>query len=136
MRIALLGCGTVGGGVLRLLEENRDAFAERVGARLEVVHVLVKDLKKPRVPECDASWLTDDPERVLGDPSVDLVLEVIGGEHPARDFVTRALRAKKSVVTANKFLMAHHGPELIRLAVDNGVDLAFEASVGGGIPVI
>lgn len=136
VRIALLGCGTVGGGVLRLLKENQEAFAERVGARLEVVHVLVKDLKKPRVPECDAAWLTDDPERVLGDPSVDLVLEVIGGEHPARDFVTRALRAKKSVVTANKFLMAHHGPELIRLAVDHGVDLAFEASVGGGIPVI
>lgn len=136
VRIALLGCGTVGGGVLRLLEENKEAFAERVGARLEVVHVLVRDLQKPRVPECLPSWLTSDPERVLGDESVDLVLEVIGGEEPARELITRALRAGKSVVTANKFLMAQHGPELIRLAVDNGVDLAFEASVGGGIPVI
>ncbi len=136
VRIALLGCGTVGGGVLRLLHENQEAFAERVGARLEVVHVLVKDPHKKRVPECDAAWITSDPERVFGDPSVDLVIEVVGGEEPAHEFVRRALEAQKSVVTANKLLMAKHGPELIELAVAHRVDLAFEASVGGGIPII
>jgi homoserine dehydrogenase len=122
--------------VLRLLHDNREAFAERVGAPLEVVHVLVRDKAKRRGSECRAEWITDDPERVLGDESVDLVLEVIGGEQPAKSFIERALKAKKSVVTANKLLIAKHGPELIRLAVDNRVDLAFEASVGGGIPVI
>lgn len=136
VRIALLGCGTVGGGVLRLLQENREAFAERVGAPLQVVHVLVEDLKKQRVPECEPRWLTNDAERIFGDENVDLVLEVIGGEVPARHFIERALSAGKSVVTANKLLMAKHGPELISLAVANRVDLAFEASVGGGIPVI
>lgn len=136
VRIALLGCGTVGGGVLRLLQDNREAFAERVGAPLEVVHVLVKDPNKRRVAECNPAWITNDPERVFGDASIDLVVEVIGGEQPAHDFMVRALSAQKSVVTANKLLMAKHGPELIQLAVANRVDLAFEASVGGGIPVI
>src|SRR5450432_694814 len=77
-----------------------------------------------------------DPARVLSDESVDVVVEVMGGVEPARDYVERALRAKKSVVSANKMLLAHRGPALIRLASEQGVDLAFEASVGGGIPVI
>jgi len=136
VRIALLGCGTVGGGVLRLLEDNREFLASRVGAALEVKHVLVRDLKKERGKECQRQWLTTDPEVIFADPSVDLVVEVIGGENPARSYLERALKSGRSVVTANKFLISKHGPELVGAAIEHRVDLAFEASVGGGIPVI
>jgi homoserine dehydrogenase len=136
VKIALLGCGTVGGGVLRLLEDNHEFLASRVGAPLEVKHVLVRDLGKERTKECKREWLTTDPEKLFGDPAVDLVVEVIGGENPARSYLDRALKSGRSVVTANKFLISKHGPELIGAAIDNRVDLAFEASVGGGIPII
>jgi homoserine dehydrogenase len=136
VRIALLGCGTVGGGVLRLLEDNREFLASRVGAPLEVRHVLVRDLAKARAKECKREWLTNDPEKIFADPQVDLVVEVMGGENPARSYLERALKAQRSVVTANKFIISKHGPELVRAAIDNRVDLAFEASVGGGIPII
>jgi homoserine dehydrogenase len=126
----------VGGGVLRLLEDNREFLASRVGAPLEVKHVLVRDLSKARVEECKREWLTNDPEKIFGDPSVDLVVEVIGGELPARPYLERALKSGRSVVTANKYLISKHGPALIGAAIDNKVDLAFEASVGGGIPII
>lgn len=136
VKIALLGCGTVGGGVLRLLEDNREFLASRVGAPLEVKHVLVRDLNKARVSECKREWLTSDPEKIFADGAVDLVVEVIGGENPARAYLDRALKAGRSVVTANKYLISKHGPQLIQAAIDNKVDLAFEASVGGGIPII
>jgi homoserine dehydrogenase len=136
VKIALLGCGTVGGGVLRLLEDNREFLASRVGAPLEVKHVLVRDLNKDRVSECKPEWLTTDPEKIFADGAVDLIVEVMGGENPARAYLDRALKAGRSVVTANKFLISKHGPELVRIAIENKVDLAFEASVGGGIPII
>lgn len=136
MRIALLGCGTVGGGVVRLIRGSEDHLASRVGASLEIAHVLVRDKAKARVPECDPALVTDDPERALGDPTVGVVVEVMGGSDPARRYIERALRDGKSVVSANKMLLAHSGPALLRLAAERGVDLAFEASVGGGIPVI
>jgi homoserine dehydrogenase len=136
VKVALLGCGTVGGGVIRLLRDNAEHLAARVGAELEIAHVLVRDTSKQRVPECLPGWLTTDPEVVLNDPSVDVVLELMGGEHPAKSLVERALESGKGVVSANKFLLAKHGPALIARAAQRGVDLAFEASVGGGIPVI
>jgi homoserine dehydrogenase len=136
VRIGLLGCGTVGGGVVRLILGSADRLASRVGAPLEFAHVLVKDMNDPRVPECDDSLVTLDPARVLGDPDVDVVVEVIGGLEPAKSFIEAAIRAGKSVVSANKYLLSQAGPELLRLAAERGVDLAFEASVGGGIPVI
>ncbi len=136
VRVALLGCGTVGGGVIRLLRNNREHMAARVGAELEIAHVLVRDPSRARVPECDPAWVTTDPELVLGDPDVDLVAEVMGGEQPALGFIERAIDAGKSVVSANKMLLARHGPKLLQRAGEHGVDLAFEASVGGGIPVI
>ncbi len=111
-------------------------MAARVGAELEIAHVLVRDLDKARVPECDPAWVTTDPEQVFGDPDVDLVAEVIGGEQPALGFIERAIDSGKSVVSANKMLLARHGPALLKRAGERGVDLAFEASVGGGIPVI
>lgn len=136
VRISLLGCGTVGGGVLRLLEENRTFLALRAGAEIEVTHVLVKSPTKPRVPECKREWITTDPEVIFGDPGVDLVVEVMGGEQPARAYIERAIAAGKGVVTANKLLIAKHGPTLVEQAIKSRVDLAFEASVGGGIPII
>jgi homoserine dehydrogenase len=136
VKIALLGCGTVGGGVLRLLEDNREFLASRVGAELQVQHVLVRDLGKARGKECKRVWLTNDAEKIFNDPTVDLVVEVIGGETPARAYLDRALKSGRSVVTANKYLISKHGPELVRAAIANRVDLAFEASVGGGIPII
>jgi homoserine dehydrogenase len=135
VRIGLLGCGTVGGGVIRLIDENQEYLASRVGAPLEVQRVLVRDAVKDRVPECRREWITTDPEDVLGS-NVDLVVEVMGGEEPAKSYLLRAMREGKSVVTANKLLLAKHGPALVEAAVAAGVDLAFEASVGGGIPLI
>jgi homoserine dehydrogenase len=136
VRISLLGCGTVGGGVLRLLQENKSILALRAGAEIEVTHVLVKSPNKPRVPECKKEWITTDPDVIFNDPSVDLVVEVMGGEHPAAEYIERAIAAGKGVVTANKLLIAKHGPELVQKAIKSKVDLAFEASVGGGIPII
>ena len=134
--LGLLGCGTVGGGVVQLLHQNAKYLAERVGAPLEVTHVLVRDPDKERVPELPRTSLTTDPERVLGDPSIDVFVEVMGGEQPAHDYVKRAIDSGRGVVTANKMLLALHGPSLVDRAIERGVDLAFEGSVGGGIPVI
>jgi homoserine dehydrogenase len=136
VKVALLGCGTVGGGVLRLLRDNAEHLAARVGARIEVQHVLVRDPAKARVAECDPAWVTTDPEVVFERSDVDVAIEVMGGEQPARALVERAIDAGMSVVSANKMLLAKHGPQLIERAAARGVDLAFEASVGGGIPVI
>jgi homoserine dehydrogenase len=135
VRVGLLGCGTVGGGVIRLIEENREYLSSRIGASIEVRHVLVRDPVKDRVAECRREWITTDPEIVLG-KDVDLVVEVIGGEEPAKGYIERAINEGKGVVTANKLLLAKHGPALVELAIAKGVDLAFEASVGGGIPII
>ncbi len=136
LRIGLLGCGTVGGGVVQLLHANGDYLAARVGARLEVARVLVRDVEKDRVPELDRARVTTDPEAVLADPSINLFVEVMGGVDPARGYVERAIDSGRPVVTANKMLLALHGPELVERAIARGVDLAFEGSVGGGIPVI
>jgi homoserine dehydrogenase len=136
VRIALLGCGTVGGGVIRLITENAEYLASRVGARLEIAHVLVRDPAKDRVPECRREWLTSDPEVVFGDRNLDMLVEVIGGEEPAHAYIERGIREGHSIVTANKLLLAKHGPSLMEKAIARGVDLAFEASVGGGIPIV
>ncbi|MCU0659589.1 MAG: homoserine dehydrogenase [Polyangiaceae bacterium] len=136
VRIALLGCGTVGGGVLRLLRQNQAYLASRVGAPLEVRHVLVRDTTRPREEGCEQAWITDDAGRILEDDSLDVLVEVMGGEQRAGELIERGLQRGLGVVTANKFLLARRGPELLDLAVKQGTDLAFEASVGGGIPVI
>jgi homoserine dehydrogenase len=103
---------------------------------VEVARVLVRQGDKPRGPDVDPTRVTTDPEVLLGDPSIDVFVEVMGGVSPARHFVERAIDTKRSVVTANKMLLAMHGPALVDRAIANGVDLAFEGSVGGGIPVI
>lgn len=136
IRVGLLGCGTVGGGVVQLLRANAAYIEARVGAPIDIARVLVRDPKKDRVPELDKSRITTNPKDVLGDASLDVVVEVIGGVDPARDYVSAAISAGKQVVTANKMLLATHGAALLDQARKHGVDLAFEGAVGGGIPVI
>jgi homoserine dehydrogenase len=136
VRVGLLGCGTVGGGVLRLLGESPEYVSQSVGAPLEVARVLVRNAAKERDAPIDRGLLTTNPEALLGDASIDVFVEVMGGVDPTRGYVERALDTKRSVVTANKMLLAKHGPALIDRAIANGVDLGFEGSVGGGIPVV
>lgn len=134
IRFALLGCGTVGSGVVELTTRNGAFLASRIGAPLELAKVVVRDPSKSR--KVDPALLTTDAHAVLDDASIDIVVEVVGGEDPAGAWVETALRRGKSVVTANKSLLAARGPALLALAKEHRVDLAFEASVGGAIPVV
>jgi homoserine dehydrogenase len=136
IKVGLLGCGTVGGGVVRLLRANAAYLEARVGAPLEIARVLVRNAEKERVPELDRARVTTDPDVVLRDASLDCIVEVMGGVDPAGGYVRRAIEAGMQVVTANKMLLALHGAELLDRARERGVDLAFEGAVGGGIPVI
>lgn len=134
--VGLLGLGVVGSGVARTLAQRGDYFARQVGAPIVLRRALVRDPSKPRQAPVGPELLTTDPQEVLADPSIDIVVEVLGGEEPALSFVRQALEAGKHVVTANKELMAKWGPELLALAQARGRYLRFEASVGGGIPLI
>ncbi len=136
IRIGLLGLGTVGSGVVRLLERNRDLIERRIGVPLEVTRVAVRDPDKARDVSVADGLLTTDPFEVVRDPNVDVVVELIGGCEPARELVLAAIAEKKPLVTANKAMLAEHGDEIRRAALEMGVELGFEASVGGGIPVI
>jgi homoserine dehydrogenase len=136
IKVGLLGCGTVGGGVVQLLRANAQYIEARVGAPIDIARVLVRDPNKERVAELDPAKVTTDPEAVLGDASLDVVVEVIGGVDPAGSYVERAIAAGKQIVTANKMLLATKGAALLEAARARGVDLAFEGAVGGGIPVI
>lgn len=134
-KIALLGMGTVGGGVYEIIEKQKEEMPFKIGAALEVVKVLVRNKAKyaDRIP---AEKLTDVWEDVIGDDSIDIVVEVMGGIEPARTYIKAALEKSKHVVTANKDLMAMHGHELLELAGEHHCDLLFEAAVAGGIPII
>jgi homoserine dehydrogenase len=136
LRVGVLGCGNVGSALCRLVSEHADLVRARAGTDLEVVAVAVRDLTKPRDVPVPPSAFTDDPARVVDDPGVDVVVEVMGGLEPARTLILQALRAGKPVVTGNKELLATHATELLAAAEGSGVDLLFEASVGGGIPLI
>jgi homoserine dehydrogenase len=133
VRVGVLGYGNVGAAVVALIAENGDTIAARTGLRLEVARVAVKDLSKVRT---GLHPFTDDAASVVGDPDVDLIVEVMGGVEPTRDLVLTALKAGKPVVTANKELMAASGAELFDAAAKAGVDLLFEAAVAGAIPLM
>jgi homoserine dehydrogenase len=137
IKLGLLGLGTVGTGVVKILATHGAGLRERVGSPLTLARVAAADLHRPR-PGLDlrALPMVDDARRVLDDPEIDIVLELIGGLEPARTFIVRAFGAGKHVVTANKALLAHHGPELFEEARRNRVMLGFEAAVAGGIPLI
>lgn len=132
--IGLLGFGTVGVGAYRMLADNRDAIVRKIGREFEVVRIGIRDAAKPRI--ADRSLLTTELEQVVDDPRVSIVVEVMGGLDPAGPLIERALRNGKHVVTANKELLAKHSASLINLAAQQGLDLHFEAAVGGGIPLI
>ncbi|MCI7540449.1 MAG: homoserine dehydrogenase [Veillonellaceae bacterium] len=135
IKIGLLGSGTVGSGVVRVLKENMEEITARVGTHLVLAKVLVRDKKKPR-PYLDGIELTDRVEDILEDEEISVVVEVMGGLHPAKEYMLRAMEAGKSVVTANKDVVAQFGQELFDMAEKHDVDFRFEASVGGGIPII
>ena len=134
--VGLLGLGVVGGRVFDALQQNGAAFARRTGRALAVRAAAVRDLERHRARLGGAAELVDDPLAVCTRADVSVVIELLGGESPAADCIAAALRAGKSVVTANKEVMAKHGPRLLELARANGVELRYEASVGGGIPII
>jgi homoserine dehydrogenase len=137
VRIGLLGLGTVGAGVAKILLTRRDMLEERAGGRLTLAAVADADLVRQREGlDMAALPMVNDAAKVLADPSIHVVIELIGGLEPARTFILKALAAGKHVVTANKALLAHHGAELYEEARRRGVSLGFEAAVAGGIPLI
>ncbi len=136
VKVGLIGFGTIGTGVLRLLRTHRADIARRVGRPIDVVAIADLDLETDRGIPAKPARLTNDARSVLEDPALDIVIELIGGYEPARRFVLAAIAAGKDVVTANKALLAVHGEEIVRAAERRGVRVGFEASVGGGIPII
>ncbi len=136
VKIGLLGLGTVGSGVYRILTEGNTILTQKAGMDLEVDRILVRNLDRKRRVDVESDLLTTDPEMILNNPDIPIVVEVLGGEEPARTYIEKALRAGKQVVTANKEVIAKHGVELLKMAREEGVDLFFEASVAGGIPIL
>ncbi len=137
VRVGLLGLGTVGSGVVKILNAHRAELEERAGCRLLLHRVADQDLTRPREGlDLKTVPLVPDAQRVLDDPDVQIVIELLGGLEPARSFILRAFQAGKHVVTANKALLAHHGAELFDEARRRGVMFGFEAAVAGGIPLI
>jgi len=134
--IGLLGLGVVGGGVARALSGRAEALDAQVGCPLLLRKIAEKDHAKIRASKMDPDLFTTDPAEVIADPEIDIIIEVLGGEHPAMEFINDALGRGKYVVTSNKEVMAKHFPEFLSLAKENGVDILYEASVGGGIPLI
>jgi homoserine dehydrogenase len=136
LTIGLLGCGTVGGALVDLLDARRATITARTGVELRIGAIAVRDTAKHQDRLADPSLLTTDTAAVVADPEVDIVVELIGGTDPALTLVRTALENGKPVITGNKELLAAHGPELYAVAAENGVDLLFEAAVAGGIPLI
>ncbi|MEQ8201539.1 MAG: homoserine dehydrogenase, partial [Syntrophomonadaceae bacterium] len=136
IKIGLLGCGTIGSGVIKLLNENRAAIETKTGSQLVISKVLELDRQKCRQAGIDDDVIADDINEIVDDKSIDIVVELIGGIEPALSYITAAMKKGKHVVTANKDLIAEHGEKLFDAAAQNGVDFYFEASVGGGIPIV
>lgn len=136
VKIALLGLGNVGRGVFTILQQNKEEIMKRSGYEIEISKILVRDLSKNRGVEVPENILTTDFEEILNDDSIKLVVEVMGGIEPAREYMLKAMEAKKHIVTANKMLLATEGDEVFEKAEEMGVMFQYEASVAGGIPII
>lgn len=134
--IGLLGLGTVGTGVVKIINDHQDKLMHQVGCPVVIKKVLVQSLNKSRSVDVDPNILTTSSEDILDDPDIDVVIEVMGGVGNTKEYLLKALSKGKHVVTANKDLMALHGSELLRVASENGCDLFYEASVAGGIPIL
>ena len=136
VRVGLLGFGVVGGGTVAVLTRNAQEIGRRAGREIEIVKILTRDIHKARPVPWPSERLTTDPEEILGDATIEVVVEMMGGIEPARSYILAAIKAGKHVVTANKALIATHGNEIFAAARSRGVVVAFEAAVAGGIPVI
>ena len=136
LNAALLGFGTVGTGVYKIIQRQRPEMMQKLNTHLNIRSILVRDVKKHQSKVEDSSILTTSFEEILEDPKIDLVIELMGGIEPAFTYIRSAMEAGKSVVTANKDLIAEHGGELFQVAEENHVELRFEAAVAGGIPII
>ena len=136
VNVGLIGLGTVGSGVAKTLLARREFLARRAGVPIVLRRVCVRNRRRARAVHVDARLLTTRPEEILNDPDIHVVVELIGGIHPAKEIILKALAKGKSVVTANKALLAHEGDALFRAAAKAGRDLYFECSVAGGIPII
>ncbi len=134
IRVGFLGFGTVGTGAYRMLNNNSEAITRKIGCPIELAKIGIKDSTKPRM--LPAEQFTTDLDSIVDDPSIDVILELIGGTDPAGQLVERAIRSGKHVVTANKELIAKDGSRLLKLAHQRGLDLHYEAAVGGGIPLV
>jgi len=136
INIGLLGFGTVGSGVAKILHEHQQDLQYKLGVEVLIKKVLIKNTAKKRDTKLAQEVFTSDINEVINDPSIDIIIEVMGGINEAKEAIEQSLHAGKAVVTANKDVMAEYGPKLLKLADDNNCDLFFEASVGGGIPLI
>lgn len=134
--IGLLGLGTVGSGVIKIIENHQDKLMHQVGCPIKVKKVLVQKLGKERAVTIDPSVLTTKVDDIINNPEIDVVIEVMGGVEKTKEYLLQAIQNKKHIVTANKDLMAVYGAELLTAASTNGCDLFYEASVAGGIPII
>ena len=136
VKVGLIGFGTIGCGMVKILQDNQSQIQSRLGAVLELVKIADLDITTDRGVKVDAGMLTTDAKEVLDHPDIDIVVELIGGYEPARSFILQAIENKKHVVTANKALLAKHGDEVFAAAEKNHIAVGFEASVGGAIPII
>jgi homoserine dehydrogenase len=134
--LGLIGFGTIGTGLVKLLQENGEIIAGRLGAKIDLKRIADIDIRRSRGIPMDNALLTTDAGDILNDPGIDIVVELMGGYEPARTFILAALSQGKHVVTANKALLATHGDEIFQSAVRHGVNIGFEASIGGTIPII
>lgn len=136
IKIGMLGWGTVGTGVTKIFQKSADLLAQRAGVPLVLKRIADLDLKRDRGVQVADGVLTSSAQDVINDPEIQIVVELIGGEEPARTFILQALKAGKHVVTANKALLAKYWDEIHRTAQESSAEIYFEASVGGGIPVV
>ena len=136
VKIGIIGLGTVGGGTVNVLKRNAEEIARRAGRQIVIARASAKDLSKQRICDTDGIQLTTDPYEIINDPEIEIVLELIGGAGAVKDMVLAAIANGKHVVTANKSLIALHGNEIFAKASEQGVIVAFEAAVAGGIPII
>lgn len=136
VNIGIIGFGNIGSGVVKLLKKNFSLIKERIGIEIHIKKIADIDLKKNRGIKIDKKLLTKDAREIINDPQIQIVVELIGGIHPAKEFIINSLKKGKSVVTANKALLAEEGQEILKTALGNKQDIYFEASVCGGIPII
>ncbi|MGA2774702.1 MAG: homoserine dehydrogenase [Candidatus Omnitrophota bacterium] len=136
INVGLIGFGNIGSGVVKILRDRKAYLAQKIGLEIEIKKICDKDISSKRAVSVDKGLFTNDARVVIDDPQIDIVIELVGGLHPAKEFILGALKKGKNVVTANKALLAQAGSELFAEALDRGKNIYFEASVGGGIPII